>query len=224
MNDLPNKMQTVDLPLRDVVFHTLRHSILMGERKPGERLMEITLSKQLGVSRTPIREAIRMLEQEGLVAMAPRKGAWVAQITKKDLEDVLEVRCALEKLAIELACCNITSQQLLALRQNVAEFNLAMEKNDITLLAEKDVAFHDIIFHSANNRCLVQMISNLREQMYRYRVEYLKNPNSHTKLMQEHNAIIQNLKEKDVAGAQKNIVDHIYNQVAAVSSYINQDI
>ena len=80
------------LPLRDVVFNTLRRAILKGELKPGERLMEIALADKLGVSRTPIREAIRKLELEGLVVMAPRKGAKVASITERDLNDVLEVR------------------------------------------------------------------------------------------------------------------------------------
>ena len=82
------------LPLRDVVFNTLRRAILKGELKPGERLMEIALAEKLGVSRTPIREAIRKLELEGLVVMAPRKGAKVASITERDLNDVLEVRKA----------------------------------------------------------------------------------------------------------------------------------
>ena len=84
------------LPLIDVVFNTLRRAILRGELKPGERLMEIQLANKLGVSRTPIREAIRKLELEGLVLMIPRKGAEVAEITRKNMMDVLEVRKALE--------------------------------------------------------------------------------------------------------------------------------
>ena len=92
------------LPLRDVVFNTLRQAILKGELKPGERLMEIALADKLGVSRTPIREALRKLEQEGLVFMIPRRGAQVADITEKDLNDVLEVRIALENLSVEKAC------------------------------------------------------------------------------------------------------------------------
>ena len=92
------------LPLRDVVFKTLRQAILKGELGPGERLMEIQLAERLGVSRTPIREAIRKLELEGLVLMIPRKGAEVAKISENNLRDVLEVRRSLEELAIDLAC------------------------------------------------------------------------------------------------------------------------
>ena len=100
------------LPLRDVVFNTLRQAILKGELEPGERLMEIQLAERLGVSRTPIREAIRKLELEGLVLMVPRKGAEVASISEKSLREVLEVRRSLEELAIELACQKITQEQI----------------------------------------------------------------------------------------------------------------
>ena len=100
------------LPLRDVVSNTLREAILKGDLKPGERLMELQLASKLGVSRTPIREAIRMLEQEGLAVTMPRRGAEVAKMTLKDMEDVLEIRDALDELAVRLACDRITAEQL----------------------------------------------------------------------------------------------------------------
>ena len=98
-------------PLRDVVFNTLRQAIIKGDLKPGERLLEIQLADKLGVSRTPVREAIRKLELEGLVTMVPRRGTTVLGITKKHLKDVLEIRSALEELALELACRRITPEQ-----------------------------------------------------------------------------------------------------------------
>ena len=110
------------LPLRDVVFNTLRQAILRGELQPGERLMEIQLAQRLGVSRTPVREAIRKLELEGLVLMIPRRGAEVAEITRQDLEDVLEVRMALEELAVKIACKRITQEQLEEIKRRSAEF------------------------------------------------------------------------------------------------------
>ena len=96
------------LPLRDVVFQTLRQAILTGELKPGERLMEIHLANRLGVSRTPVREAIRMLTLEGLVTMITRRGAEVSRISRQDISDVLEVRGSLDALAVRLACERIT--------------------------------------------------------------------------------------------------------------------
>ena len=133
------------LPLRDVVFNTLRQAILRGELKPGERLMEIQLANKLGVSRTPIREAIRKLELEGLVLMIPRKGAEVAEITEKSLRDVLEVRRALEELAVRLACDKISEEKIQELKEAAEYFQSTLKSGDITKIAEADVKFHDVI-------------------------------------------------------------------------------
>ena len=160
------------LPLRDVVFNTLREAILKGELKPGERLMELQLASKLGVSRTPIREAIRMLEQEGLAVTMPRKGAEVAKMTLKDMEDVLEVREALDELAAKIACKKISDEQLANLKTIKDEFKRSMDSGDVKKIAEEDVKFHDAIYEATNNAKLVSMMNNIREQMYRYRVEY----------------------------------------------------
>lgn len=209
------------LPLRDVVFNTLRQAILHGDLKPGERLMEIKLAKQLGVSRTPIREAIRMLELEGLVVMIPRRGAAVAQITKQDLEDVLEVRCSLEELAVELACTRITGNELKKLHDVLRDFEHACDTNNLQILAEKDVEFHDIIFESTGNRRLIQLLNNLREQMFRYRLEYLKDETSHDRLLLEHKTIENDIRNHDVESARQHIKEHIYNQVTYVGKKID---
>ena len=106
-------------PLRDVVFETLRDAIIKQVLKPGERLMEIQLADEMGVSRTPVREAIRKLELEGLVVMVPRKGAYVAGVSMKDIHEVYEVRAALEMLAVSLAAERITDEELDALERQV---------------------------------------------------------------------------------------------------------
>lgn len=134
------------LPLRDVVFNTLRKAILTGQLKPGERLMEVHLANQLGVSRTPIREAIRKLELEGLVIMVPRRGAEVARITEKSLRDVLEVRRALDALSVELACERITQADIERLFQACQEFESAAGRGDASVTARADVALHDILW------------------------------------------------------------------------------
>ena len=125
MNQDINAVMNEYLPLRDVVFQTLRQAILRGELEPGERLMEIHLANRLGVSRTPIREAIRKLELEGLVVMIPRRGAIVASITEKDLKDVLEVRRTLEIMAGEIACERITPELLEQLKNTGHEIGRA---------------------------------------------------------------------------------------------------
>ncbi len=208
------------LPLRDVVFNTLRQAILRGELKPGERLMEIQLANKLGVSRTPIREAIRKLELEGLVLMIPRRGAEVAEITEKSLRDVLEVRKALEELSVELACERIAEDDIAKLKTAAKEFEETLKTGDVTQYAEADVKFHDIIYFATENQRLIQLLYNLREQMYRYRVEYLKREEVHQTLLREHEHIIACIEKRDKEGAVDAIVSHIENQEKAVSHTI----
>lgn len=208
------------LPLRDVVFNTLRQAILRGELQPGERLLEIHLANKLGVSRTPIREAIRKLELEGLVLMIPRKGAVVAEITEKSLRDVLEVRRALEELAMKLACEKILDEEIEELKVAAKEFEDALKTGDVTVYAEADVKFHDIIYRTTDNQRLIQLLYNLREQMYRYRVEYLKRDDSHDTLLAEHQYIIETLEKRNADEAIKAICAHIDNQVTAVADTI----
>ena len=211
------------LPLRDVVFNTLRRAILKGELKPGERLMEITLADKLGVSRTPIREAIRKLELEGLVVMAPRKGAKVASITERDLNDVLEVRKGMEVLAISLACKRITGEELEKLETIEQSFQKLIESGNLTELAEMDVKFHDTIYQATNNQRLVQLLNNLREQMYRYRMEYLKDIAVRRTLAEEHKAICRALRVRDEQQAEEYVSIHIDNQQKAIIRSLSQE-
>ncbi len=208
------------LPLRDVVFNTLRQAILTGELKPGERLMEIHLADQLGVSRTPIREAIRKLELEGLVTMIPRRGAEVAQITEKSMNDVLEVRRAVDALCVELACERITEEELQRLSEACDAFAEEARKSekekDVKLLAQKDVALHDIIVQATGNQRLIQLVNNLSEQMYRYRFEYLKDFSQHEKLVEEHRIIYENIVKKNRETACEAARLHIDNQKKAI--------
>lgn len=207
------------MPLREVVFMTLRRRILKGELKPGERLMEISLANQLGVSRTPIREAIRKLEHEGLVEMIPRRGAHVAEITRQELNDVLEVRKSLDVLAIRKAVRYIEDRDMKALEEAERTFQSLIERGDaeLVMLGEADEHFHDIIYRATRNRRLLQILSNLREQMYRFRVEYLKDKDIRRKLVEEHDNIIRALARRDEEGAVRLIELHIDNQYTTIN-------
>lgn len=204
------------LPLRDVVFNTLRQAILTGELKPGERLMEIHLANKLGVSRTPIREAIRKLELEGLVTMIPRRGAEVAQITEKSMQDVLEVRRALDALCAELACDRISPEELESLKKACDNFELAVKTKDVKKIAQADVALHDIIVQATGNSRLIQLVNNLSEQMYRYRFEYIKDFSQHERLVEEHRIIYQGIVNKDKETSSQAAKLHIDNQEIAI--------
>lgn len=211
------------LPLRDVVFNTLRQAILTGELKPGERLMEIHLANRLGVSRTPIREAIRKLELEGLVTMIPRRGAEVAQITEKNMNDVLEVRRAMDALCVELACDRIHTEELDALKKACEDFEQAVKTRDVKRIAQADVALHDIIVRATGNDRLIQLVHNLSEQMYRYRFEYIKDFSQHERLVEEHRIIYEGIVKKDKETACEAARVHIDNQKKAIIRQIRLD-
>ncbi len=210
------------LPLRDVVFRTLREGILKGELKPGERLMELQLASRLGVSRTPIREAIRMLELEGLAVTIPRRGAMVAKMTEKDMEDVLQIRRCLDDLAVRLSCEKMTQEQLKALYLALKKFEESTRSRDVKQIAQADVEFHDTIYKAADNPKLLTLLNNLREQMYRYRLEYLKDVSVYPELIAEHQEIYDGLARKDKEQVIRITNKHIMNQAIVVKNIIRE--
>lgn len=211
------------LPLRDVVFNTLRQAIITGEFVPGERLMEIALANRLGVSRTPVREAIRKLELEGLVVMIPRKGAEVARITEKDLRDVLEVRSSLEELAAGLATERLDDDSREKIQTALENFREAIVTEDNSRIADCDVEFHDTVFEATKNKRLIQIINNLREQIYRYRLEYVKDASYHTVLLKEHEELAEAMFSGDKERAQEIMKRHIDNQEETVIKKIQEE-
>ena len=210
------------LPLHEVVFNTLRRAILTGELDPGERLMEIHLASRFGVSRTPVREAIRMLEQEGLVTLRPARGAVVASISAESVQDVLEVRRAMDVLCASLACKRITETQLESLKEACEKFEEAVKApdKDLTHIAACDVALHDIIIDATANRRLKQLVNNLSEQMYRYRFEYLKDSEIYDQLVKEHSDIYAAIAARDEEAAADACGIHIDNQEYAIMKQI----
>ena len=211
------------MPLRELVFTTLRQAILKGELQPGERLMEIQLAEKMGVSRTPIREAIRKLAAEGLVTMIPRKGAIVAGISEKMLKDVLRVRMTLEKMAYECAFENITDTAIDRLRAAEADFEAAVEGGDLVAIAEADEKFHFIIYEAAGNDKLLEILTNLKENMYRYRMEYAKNRAIRSELIEDHRAIAATLADRDAENGLKQVEKHIGNQEKAVLAKLKEE-
>jgi DNA-binding GntR family transcriptional regulator len=210
------------LPLRDVAFQKLRQAILRGELTPGQRLMEIQLAEQLGVSRTPVREAIRMLEQDGLAVMIPRRGAVVAKISGKNLKDVLEVRLALEELAVQLSCLRMEEEDFAALAEANRAFAETAVGDDIVKMAEADEHFHDIIYKASDNARLVQLEMQMREQMYRFRIEHLKEKSKRNQLVEGHREIMEALRRRDSDGATKAIRSHIKAQEIIVMKKIEE--
>ncbi len=207
-------------PLREVIFDTLRGAIIVGELKPGERLMEVQLSEKMGVSRTPVREAIRKLELEGLVNMVPRKGAHVADLSVKDIMDVLEVRASMDGLATALAASRITQEELKELKHVHTQFINYVEKDNLQGSIKKDVEFHDVIYRASRNEKLIQISNNLREQVYRFRVIYLKDYISPKEIIREHAEILDAILAKEDEAARFTAMRHIKNQETTIINSI----
>jgi DNA-binding GntR family transcriptional regulator len=221
---MAGKLSKVNLndykPLREVIFDTLREAIITGELKPGERLMEVKLAEKMGVSRTPVREAIRMLELEGLVDMLPRKGAHVAELSVKDIMDVLEVRAAMDSLATRLAAERISDEEIKELKQIQMQFVSYSEKENLQGTIKKDVEFHELIYRASRNDRLLQITNNLREQIQRFRVIYLKDYSSPGNLIKEHEDIYNAISSRDAEMAQKYAQVHINNQEKVITKAI----
>ena len=148
--------------------------------------------------------------------MIPRRGAQVANIIEKDLNDVLEVRIALENVAIEKACARMSEEEMSRLWLAAKEFEHTITEGNLVKLAEADVAFHEIIYQASDNKRLIQVLNNMREQIYRYRVEYLKEGETRDLLVKEHEELTKAIKERDVERAKQLSFQHIENQRMAI--------
>ena len=162
--------------------------------------MEVQLAEDMGVSRTPVREAIRKLELEGLVLMIPRKGAYVSGISSKDIADVFEVRAALESLAAGLAAERITEQELEDLNRFMVEVTINAEIGDLEKVIKSDTDFHDQIYRASRNSRLVQIINNLRDRIQRFRSASLAHPGRIKETLEEHKAA-QAISERNISVA-----------------------
>lgn len=198
-------------PLRELVLEALREAIFNGVLQPRERLMEIQLAEELGVSRTPVREALRKLELEGFIVMVPRKGAYVADLSLKDIEDVFEIRIALEGLAASLSAERITDEELELMERLLAEKAEAINSLNMEKLVEVDTQFHETIYHASRNERLSSIISNLREQIQRYRTTSLAYPGRMQRSLEEHRSIVEAIQARDPVLAKQLVQDHIEN-------------
>ena len=209
------------LPLRDVVFNTLRDAILTGKLVPGERLMENQLAEKLGVSRTPVREALRMLELENLVELVPRKGAQVLDMSEKDIVNILEVRSALEGLATALACKKMTPEDLQQLKDLEADFEKAVTENEVERFVDIDEDFHDMIFAATENDKLINIFRNLRIQLYRYRMAQAKNnETSMSTIVAHHRSIIRAIENHDGEEGASIAQGHIKYQTDSILRFV----
>lgn len=196
-------------PLREMVYDSLKMQILTGKIVPGTRMMEIELAEEMGVSRTPIREAIRKLEKEGLVTIEPRRGAYASTITTSDIIDILEVRQDLEGLAGSFAAKSMDEDELAELVEVSRLYNDAVKEGNVADMIEYDTRFHKVIVDSCENKILVNMIEQLQEMVLRFRYIYYDDFRRASKMPAEHECIVAAIKTRDGAAARSGIDKHL---------------
>ncbi len=195
--------------LRRRVFQKMQDDILGGRYQQGEELRELALSKEMGVSRTPVREALRQLELEGLVSIIPNKGAYVTSITEKDVEDIYTIRSLLEGLCARWATEHITEEQINRMEEIVllSEFHLGKEKEE--QVVELDGSFHEILYEASNSRMLEHLLSDFHKYVRIARKTSVHKADRAKRSVEEHKAILQAIKEKDVKKAEMLANNHI---------------
>ncbi len=197
--------------LRGRVFHRLREDILSGKYKEGDELKEVAIGEELGVSRTPVREAFRQLELEGLIQIIPNKGAYVTGITEKDVKDIYMIRSLLEGLCARWACEHITDEQMEEMEENIYLAKFHAQKGHLEQMAELDNRFHDILYEACNSKMLEHQLKDFHEYVLRVRKKTLSNVNRGPKSNEEHEQIMEAIKAKDADRAEKLANMHMIN-------------
>ena len=195
MLDIDKKDQR---PLRMVVYDELKMRILTGQIAAGERMMEEETSRDLGVSRTPVREAFKRLEKEGLVIIKPRRGAFATQMAKKDLMEILDVRESLESMAAGQACERMTKAQKEKLRSVCEKHKKAVANNTYKQMVKYDTEFHQLLVEGSRNKTLINFVEQLQELVLRFRYIYYDKTESAANVAAEHGNILEAILEGDV--------------------------
>lgn len=202
-----------ELSLRGKVFQKIRDDILKGKYKENEELREITLGKELGVSRTPVREALRQLELEGLVKIVPNKGAYVTGISQKDVNDIYVIRSLLEGLCARWATEHITEEQIDKLEEIIllSEYHVSKKKELANQVVKLDGEFHEVLYEASNSRILEHVLSDFHKYVQLARKTSVENPERAEKSIAEHKEILQAIKEQDADKADSLTYAHIMN-------------
>ena len=189
----------------DQILSNLRREIIEGVLKPKEKIFEEDLAKRFNISRSPIREAFRILESEGLIIIVPRRGAYVSDIDEEDIERINDIRIVLEGLCVRLACRNITGEGLEQLSTIAAKMTAAGEKNNYQEYFKLNKKFHTTIYEFTQNNYLNKMLSTLSELSHRYRfyVSYFTLKSQIRQLDKWHSELIEMLRKKDEKQAEK---------------------
>ena len=195
--------------LGEHVFESLKHSIVRGKISSGEWLVESHIAETLGISRTPVREAIHKLEREGLIERQPRGGFTVLGLNRNDIEETFGIRSVLEGYAARLAAIKHEAQELEELENKIKEFQNALDCKKMNLLPTINTEFHDLLYGLSKSPKLINMINGLRDQIYRYREMILKESKFAATSNLDHKKMLKHIRQRDAEGAERLVRDHI---------------
>ncbi len=200
-------------PLREKIADRIRADIIRGNYKDGERLVEPKLAKVLGISRTPIREALRQLESEGFIEIVPRKGAVVKELTLKDIDDLYAIKANLEGLAARLATNYITDKEITKLKEINKKFYRITNKNAnmVEEYLKYNIDFHDVFIYSSNNKKLIEILDGLSKNFQRFKRMLIAKTERLEEAHNEHLEIIKSFELRNPDLAEKTVRWHIEN-------------
>ena len=204
------------LTVTDYVVNSIRERILSGEYSAGMRLDQQTLIEELGASLIPVRESLRQLEGEGFVQIQPHRGAFVAELSINDLQEIYLVREVLEETVTELAVPNLSSQALEQLSALMEKMEHATQAHDYAQLFELNRAFHFAIYSASNNNLLLQMITSLWDRSRRYRQLYTRLPERNPQALIEHKEIYTACKTGDTETAKKAVRNNVHQTTVGI--------
>ena len=205
--------------LRGQVFDKIRSDILKGRYQKGDELVECTIGKEMGVSRTPVREAIRQLELEGLVQLIPNKGAFVTGISASDVRDIYLIRSRLEGLAARMAAEHISSEQLAEMEETSVLSDYHVKKEHFEQVCEMDGKFHKLLYAASGSRILEHTLTDFHQYVQRVRMASITNRIRMHKSNSEHEKILEAIRNKDGDQAEKVAAEHISNTVENLKQY-----
>ncbi len=208
--------------LGDRVFENLREAIVRGNVGPGSRMVENRIASAMGISRTPVREAIHKLEREGLLKKLPRGGFVVLGLGPEDIEETFGIRGVLESYAARLAAVKHEASELIPLQQKIAEYERFLQREDLEALTRINTEFHDLLYALSRSPRLIKMINDLRDQIFRFRRIILRDGALARVSNEDHKRMLEHIRGRDAEGVEVLVREHIERGRAAVREALDE--
>ncbi len=205
--------------IRRRIYEHLREQLLNGEIAPLEHLIEAKIAKEIGTSRTPVREALHSLELEGLIESIPRVGYVVKPISEKEVEEICEIRAAIEGLAARWAMEKAHENLGAELEKNISVAEDKVSKGDVRAFVDMDAQFHEIISKFSGSKRLLELAQTLRRHMLRYRIQSIYSVDNVIRAIEGHKGIVQAIKKRDLEEINQAIRNHMEQSKKDVLRY-----